>query len=253
MKNQSTSWGKVAGWYDDLLEEGDDTYQIKVILPNLTRLLDIKKGEHLLDLASGQGFFSRAFASLGTQVTGVELSKELVAKAKIRSEDLSIDYIVSSSDDLSVLADGSVDKIIIVLALQNIEKMKETFDECRRVLKQGGKLFLVLNHPAFRIPKRSSWGYDEEANIQYRRIDGYLSESRTEIEMHPGKKDGLSTISFHRSLQTYFKTLSKAGFAVARLEEWESHKKSETGKRSLAEDKSRKEIPLFMCLEAVVL
>lgn len=252
MKNTDTSWGGVADWYDDLLEEGDDTYQAKVILPNLTRLLAVQKGERVLDLASGQGFFSRAFAALGAEVTGIELSKELVAKARLHKNAAPVEYHVSPSHDLSVLPDASIDKIIIVLAIQNIEKMRETFEECRRVLKQKGKLFLVLNHPTFRIPKRSSWGYDEEKNVQYRRIDGYLSESRTEIEMHPGKKDGISTVSFHRPLQVYFKTLSKSGFAVSRLEEWESHKKSEAGKRSAAEDRSRKEIPLFMCLEAVV-
>ena len=38
MKNQ-TSWGKVAKWYDDLLEKGSDTYQEQLIKPNLLRIL----------------------------------------------------------------------------------------------------------------------------------------------------------------------------------------------------------------------
>jgi SAM-dependent methyltransferase len=252
----STSWGKVADWYDDLLKE-DDTYQAKVILPNLSRLVDTKSGEHILDLACGQGFFSRAFATTGAQVTGVDISKELIDIAKKGLEDnhkVALEYFVAPSHQLTAVASGTIDKVIIVLALQNIEKIKETMEECSRVLRPEGKLYIVLNHPAFRIPKRSSWGYDESAGIQYRRIDGYLSEGKFDIEMKPGAaafgKKGEATVSFHRPLQVYFKHLSKAGFAVTRFEEWDSHKKSEKGKRSVAEDNARKEIPLFLCLEA---
>jgi len=64
MNKKDTSWGKVADWYDELLEEKTGTYQTEVILPNILRLLDLKKGETILDLACGQGFFSREFRSL---------------------------------------------------------------------------------------------------------------------------------------------------------------------------------------------
>ncbi len=249
----TTSWGGVADWYDELLAD-DDTYQAKVILPNLMRIVAPTSSMTVLDLACGQGFFSHHFASLGAFVTGVDISKELIKKAQTSSHNgASATFHVAPSHELGFLPKGSVDKVVIVLALQNIEKMKETFEECKRVLKPGGSLIFVLNHPTFRIPKRSSWGYDEAVNIQYRRIDGYLSEAKIEIDMHPGKKYSEKTISFHRPLQVYFKHLSKAGFAVTRLEEWDSHKKSQKGKRSDAEDTSRKEIPLFLCIEAISL
>lgn len=252
----TTSWGSVADWYDDLLKE-DDTYQAKVILPNLMRLVGPMPGENILDLACGQGFFSRALDATGAKVIGVDISKELIEIAKNenrKSGNHRAEFYATPSHQLSMIRSGSVDKIIIVLALQNIEKMKETFEECSRVLRPEGKLFFVLNHPAFRIPKRSSWGFDEAAGVQYRRVDGYLSEAKIEIDMQPGVsaagKKGVKTVSFHRPLQVYFKHLSKAGFAVTRLEEWDSHRKSEKGKRSEAEDAARREIPLFLCLEA---
>jgi len=67
--------------------------------------------------------------------------------------------------------------------------------------------------------------------------------------MNPGARTSVHTISFHRSPQFYFKKFSKNGFAVTRLEEWISHRKSEKGPRAMAEDHARKEIPLFLCLE----
>ena len=60
-----------------------------------------------------------------------------------------------------------------------------------------------------------------------------------------------NTISFHRPLAVYFNALVKNNFLIGRLEELVSNKKSEAGPRQKAEDKARKEIPLFMIIEAV--
>lgn len=248
-KQKTTSWSGVAHWYDALLEKGDDTYQTKVVLPNLTRAMNIKKGERVLDLACGQGFFTRVFHLAGAEVAGVDISKELIALAQKQSPK-EIRYFARSADDIDVLQDGCFEKVSIVLAIQNIESPHKVFKECMRVLKPGGKLFLVLNHPAFRVPKESSWGYDEMSKTQYRRIDRYMSESKVEVDMNPSHPGKHMTISFHRPLQYYFKTLANAGFAVTRLEEWLSHRESENGPRKMAEDRARHEIPLFLFLEA---
>lgn len=246
--NKSTSWGKVAHWYSNLLEKDEDSYQRRLILPNLTRLLEVKKGEIIVDLACGQGFFARKFAKLGAKVIGVDISRELINIAK---QDKSVEYHVSQADKLDFLKDGSVDKIVIILSLQNIENVNEVIKEVSRVLKPKGKLFAVLNHPAFRIPKVSSWGWDEYRKVQYRRLDSYLSESKEQIQMHPGEKPWQKTISFHRPLQYYFKLLNKNSLLVSRLEEWNSHKVSELGPKKEAEDRARHEFPLFLFLEAV--
>ncbi len=252
--NRKTSWGKVAEWYDDLLEKDPDSYQRQVILPNLLRLLDVHKGDTIVDLACGQGFFTRAFFQPGVRVIGIDLAAELIALAK-KNSPKEIQYIVSSADQVLDIKNNSVDKVTIVLALQNIENINGVLQECRRILKPHGALLLVLNHSAFRVLKESSWGWDEQQKIQYRRIDRYLSESKVKIQMHPstssGRDPGEYTISFHRPLQFYFKALHKQGFAVTRLEEWGSHRKSESGPRAAAEDRARKEIPLFLFLEAV--
>jgi len=250
--DKSTSWGKVANWYDNLLEQEENTYQKTLILPNLLRLLEIKKGETILDLACGQGFFARSFKKEGTKVIGVDISEELIALAKTHSSP-SVDYRVSSADNLSFLKNRTIDKVVITLALQNIENVHGVLKESNRVLKDHGKLFIVLNHPSFRIPKESSWGWDGARKIQYRRIDSYLTESKIKIQMHPGDKPNETTWTFHQPLQFYFKMLNKYGFCVSRLEEWNSNKISEPGPRKDAEDKARKEIPMFLFIESVMM
>lgn len=259
MSAKDTSWNKVARWYDEAVE-GEDSYQKDLILPNVLRILEIGSGstsspaklkprEMVLDLACGQGFFSRALAQAGARVVGVDIAENLIKLAKKKGGQ-NISYYITPADKLDFLEDKSIDKIIIILALQNIENVQAVFKECGRVMKDNGALLIVLNHPAFRIPKRSSWGWSEAEKIQYRRVDAYLSESAEKIQMHPGDNPGESTLSFHRPLQFYFKALEKAGLCVTHLEEWNSNKKSEPGLRAKAENQARKEIPLFLFIKA---
>jgi SAM-dependent methyltransferase len=246
-KGNETSWGKVAGWYDDYLGQ-EDTYQAQVILPNLVRLLNLHKGERILDLACGQGFFTQELVKLGAQVVGADISPELIAHARARVAGAS--FYPAPAHKLGFAKAGEYDAVICVLALQNMSELLPVFKEARRVLKPRGRFVMVLNHPTFRVLKRSSWGWDEGQGIQYRRVDGYLSAAKIEVDMSPGSGRRGSTVSYHRSLQDFFKALSGAGLTVSRLEEWISHKQSGAGTRQKAEDLSRKEIPLFMALEA---
>ncbi len=250
-KTTKTSWGKVAPWYNELLES-KRTYQKDVILPKLVRMMEIKKGEKILDVACGQGFFTSEFAKLGAHVVGADISPELIDLARTNFPKISFEVV--PADKQSIFPNQTFDTVTIILALQNISDLQGTLKECGRILKNGGKLFIVLNHPAFRIPKKSSWEFDEKNKIQYRRIEKYLSEIMTKIEMNPGEKNiklKKYTYSFHRSLQDYFSALHKQNFAVKKLEEWISNKESQTGPRKNAEDVARKEIPMFMCIEAI--
>lgn len=259
MRKRNTSWGHVASWYDALLKE-EGTYHKEVILPNLLRLMDPKPHEVVLDLACGQGFFTKEFARYCAKVIGVDISPELIAIARQSSRELSeplkthaqgeIEYVVSPAEDLGFLPPAGIDKAALILALDNIENVKAVFTEVRRVLRSSGALYIVLNHPAFRIPRLSSWGWDEKGRIMYRRLDGYMSERIFKIQVHPGSRPDVHTITFHRPIQWYFKHLTNCGFCITRLEEWISGRKSQPGPRARAENSARKEFPLFLFLEA---
>lgn len=245
MTKKDTSWGHVAEWYDAHVE-GDDTYHAKVIAPHLVRLVGDGQGKKALDIACGQGYFTRVLVQKSFDATGADIAPELIAHAK-KAGGVHTRYEVAPAERLPFMA-HEFDLATCVLALQNIKNLDGAITEAHRVLKEGGRYIVVLNHPAFRIPQGSSWGWDEGHQIQYRRLDKYLSESHVEIDMHPGKDSKEHTISYHRPLQVYFKMLAKHGFVVMGMEEWNSHRESEKGPRQVAEDKARKEFPLFMCL-----
>ncbi len=244
---KDTSWGKVSEWYDDVVNDAD-SFQSQVILPHIMRLVAPHKGQNILDVACGQGFFSKQFVDKEASVVGVDIGGELINLAKKNIKEGT--FFTSPSHKLEMIKDKTVDVVVCILALQNIEKLNETIAEVRKKLVPNGRFIIVLNHPAFRIPKKTSWGWEGDA--QYRRVDAYMSESSTEIDMNPGKEeDKINTVSFHRPLQVYFKMLAKNGFAVTKLEEWMSHKNSQEGPKKAEEDRMRKEIPMFMCLVSI--
>ena len=277
----STGWGRVADWYHETVEDRA-SYQRDLIMPNLLRLMDIKKGQKILDLGCGEGLFTRRFARAGAEVVAIDISKELIEIAQRASAEEGEQYafhprfFVSDAANIPMVASGSQDMVLINLALQNIQDVTSTLKECARVLKVGGQLFIVLNHPAFRGIKSSDWSWDIQANskeqiaksgvLQMRRVWRYMSESREKIDMAPsasslrqssgqagrvpGEKGASEkTVSFNRPLQFYFKQVGKAGMAVINMEEWVSNKKSQPGPRAGAENMARQEIPLFMALQ----
>jgi ubiquinone/menaquinone biosynthesis C-methylase UbiE len=250
MENKNTSWGKVSDWYDTTVEDSD-SYQQKVILPNLLRIVGPKVGMKILDVGCGTGTFARAFAEKGAGVVGVDVGLELLDIAEKKSDNPKVQYVLASADNLSKIKDKDFDVVTIVLAIQNMKNLDAVMGEVSGKLKEGGKLVLVINHPAFRIPQNSDWYYDEKDKIQYRKIARYMSEIEIPILMNPGNKNSKKTYSFHRPLQVYVKSLVKNSLFIIKLEEWISHKESQKGPKKNIEDKARKEIPMFMCIECV--
>ena len=250
-KTTTTSWGNVADWYEEHLQSGD-THHERVIAPNVLRLLEPLRGKPLLEIGCGEGYFTRVLRAEGHSVVGSDIAKPLIQKA--RAKDPQGAYHVATAEKLTFAADGIFAGVLAVLMLQNVEHVEMTLREVSRVLAPRGVMLMILNHPTFRIPKRSSWGFDAAQGVQFRRLDGYLSASVSAIDMHPGAKGAREvTYSHHRSLQDYAKALRTAGFVITKIEEWVSHRESGAGPRKAAEDTARKEFPLFLMIEAMKL
>jgi len=251
MRKEKTSWNKVASWYDKHVGDKGSDYHQQLVIPGAVKLLAPQKGEKILDVACGQGVFCRQLASLGAEVSGVDASKRLIELARQHSKN--INYAVDDATKLSSIQADSFDAAGCILAIQNIDPLDMIMGTVGRILKQGGRFLIVMNHPCFRIPRQTGWGTDEQRKLQYRRVDSYLSELKIPIKMHPGAAPDIHTWSFHRPLTRYFEELYKNGFAVTQLEEWASHRTSKQGKNSRQENRARDEIPMFLAMLAVKL
>lgn len=242
----NTSWEKSAGWYDRIIgAQGSELYQ-NVVLPGALKLLNPREGEVHLDLGCGQGVFSRAVAEAGAEVTGVDLSPTLIEKARGHRGPADIRYLHRDAAKLGHL--GPFHSLSAILSIQNMPHLAAVCRSAAEVLRPGGRMLWVLNHPCFRIPRQTSWEWDAENGVQYRRIDAYSSQKEIPILMHPGQQKSESTVSFHHSLTGLMLPAFQAGLQLAGLEEWHSHKQSEPGPRAKAENHARNEFPLFLAL-----
>jgi ubiquinone/menaquinone biosynthesis C-methylase UbiE len=245
-----TDWDNVADWYDELVGESGSDFHRHVVLPGVLRLLATKPGDAALDIACGQGVLCRILQERGNIVTGVDAAQQLINSARERGPE-SITYLTGDARQLSFLSPDRFAAAACILAIQNIHPIQGVFDGVARSLRPDGRFVLVMMHPSFRGPKETSWGWDEAQGVQFRRVDRYLSPRKTPITTHPGKKAASGyTWSFHKPLEMYVKALSKAGLLIDALEEWPSHKTSDSGPKAKAENIARKEIPMFLAIRA---
>lgn len=244
----TTSWEKESSWYSDATSGRGNYYHDHVVIPNSLRLLRLASNSKLLDLGCGSGVLGRALPKTVSYI-GVDIAPSLIAQARREDRSSSHSYIVGDiTKPLSLPADFT--HAAIILTLQNVKEPATTIRNAARHLVDGGSLIIVLNHPAFRIPRQSSWGIDEQTKLQYRRINRYLSPLEIPITMHPGKEHSGVTWSYHLPISAYTAILHDAGFLIEVMEEWTSDKVS-VGKAAKMENRARSEFPLFLAIAAV--
>jgi SAM-dependent methyltransferase len=247
---QRQGWQQVAGWYSNYLE-GSDTYQETVVFPGTLKLLGLKPGASCLDIACGEGSFAAKLAAGHIRVSGLDAAPALVERAKRRLPQG--EFLVGDAQRFPTALRGrDFDAATCILAAQNIPDAAAVFTETAAALRPGARFVLVLNHPCFRIPRQSSWGFDENNKLQFRRVDRYLTPLDVPILMNPGRGRGrpVTTTTYHRPISAYVTALANAGFVVDALEEWVSHRVSDSGPRAKAENRAREEFPLFLAIRA---
>lgn len=244
-----TSWNKVAKWYGSHLQE-KDTFQDALVFPGALKLLAPKQGARYLDIACGEGSFAKMVVDAGGQVVGVDAAPSLIKRAQSRQLRGAMFYTGDATRLRNVVRENDFDGAVCILAIQNISHMSKLFADTSTLLKKGAPFVIVMNHPVFRIPRQTSWGWDESKKMQYRRIDSYMTQSEIPIQMNPGDNPKLKTFSYHRPITTYISELVSAGFIIDGIEELTSHRVSDSGPRAKAENRTRNEIPMFMTIRA---
>jgi ubiquinone/menaquinone biosynthesis C-methylase UbiE len=200
----SDIWLAEAKGWADWARQGDDGFsEFRSLLP--------APGRATLDLGCGEGRFARALAAEGHQVTGVDLSPELVELA--RTADANGAYHVADAEDLP-FDDGSFDLLVAFNVLSCVGDLGRAVDEAARVLARGGRLCLSVVHPMYTggRPENGSWLID----------DAYLSEHLHTERVRRGDAE-LTFANVHRPLGAYTSALERAGLEIEALREpaWE--------------------------------
>jgi 2-polyprenyl-3-methyl-5-hydroxy-6-metoxy-1,4-benzoquinol methylase len=244
-----TGWENVSRWYGEHVKE-EGNLLTSVVYPAVLKELGDLHGKKLLDIACGEGAFSRLAANAAASVAGFDVAPSLIARAKQSAPRNAAYFVADAENFANSLKNEKFDAAVCVLAIQNIKNFEKVFANASASLKPGSLFVIAMNHPVFRIPRQSAWGWEEERKIQYRRVDAYMSDLTIPIVAHPGEKNSAKTYSFHRPISAYVNALAKYGFAVTGMEELTSNRQSDPGARAKAENRARTEIPMFLVMRA---
>ena len=245
---KTTSWEKSHKWYGKKVGEKGHYYHQNLILPALIPLLALTKDSSLIDFGCGQGILERSIPK-ECKYLGLDLSSSLVKEADKRKVSKKHHFQVADLTK-SYEVKESFTHGCFLLSLQNMDSFADAILQASSKIKEGGKLVFVVNHPCFRVPRQSSWETDEQKKLQYRRVDTYRSFLKIPIQMHPGSKKEQMTYSFHFNLEDFSKALQKADLLMESITELYSPKLS-SGKNAKAENRARKEFPLFMVISTL--
>jgi SAM-dependent methyltransferase len=241
-------WDAVAAWYDGWVGKGGSIHHRKLAIPAVLDLLDAQPDEAILDMGAGQGVLAPYVAKTGAHYTGIDVSPKLLAYARQHHGQhgrfLKADVARLATD--ASLDAASFDAVVFLLSIQDMDPLDSVIQSAEWALKPDGRAVLLMTHPAFRIPRQSGWGYDENRKLQYRRVDRYLSPLPVPMKQH---QTGV-TISFHRAIGDYVNTLASFGLLVDQMREIAVGDASLKKNRSKAEKMADDEIPLFLALRA---
>ncbi len=143
----------IATWRKDwdvsgFLESGEDDYQ-RLVAPVLDRFDFVPQGKRALELGCGAGRMTSAFVRQFAHVTAVDISAEMLERAKQMLPNVkNVAWKHSNGEDLRDTEDESIDFVFSYLVLQHLpdEKLvKDYIREMLRVLKPSGICLFQFN------------------------------------------------------------------------------------------------------------
>jgi SAM-dependent methyltransferase len=203
----SRAWNDaVADWW--VREVSADPVYAQEVVPLALGVLDPIPGRLYLELGCGEGEVMRAVATRGARILGCDLSERLARRAAASGP-----VAVCRLPDLSWVCDGTLDGACAVLVLEHLEEVGPLFAEAARIVRPGGVLALVANHPAYTAPGSGPLVDTDDGEVLWR-WGPYMEEGSSEEPAGEG-----SVVFHHRSLGVLLTTAASAGWCLQRLVE----------------------------------
>ncbi|WP_274648776.1 class I SAM-dependent methyltransferase [Paenibacillus humicola] len=162
----------------------------KLLSPEqLLEMLPIQKGDRILDIGAGTGYFSIPAAQMteGT-VYALDLEPEMLAALKSKIEEQSIpniELVEASMTDMP-FKDHSIDIVIASLVLHAVKPISMSLNEIKRVMKPNAHLVICEWEP-----KESPMGPPMKIRISSKDMEQALHESGFSIKKHVSPTDFL--------------------------------------------------------------
>lgn len=183
---------------------------------NLRLLPEDMTGMEAVELGCGTGYVSAWMARRGAKVTGIDVSAQQLATARELLAEHGPSFahpitFIEGNAEATGLPDASFDFAISEYGAAIWCPPEVWLAEAHRLLRPGGRLVFLGNHPLSLLAAPIS-GADAE-RILHRPYRGMWGADWTTVEIDP------SGIEFNLTMADWFKVFAQTGFAVRNYQE----------------------------------
>jgi 2-polyprenyl-3-methyl-5-hydroxy-6-metoxy-1,4-benzoquinol methylase len=209
-------WDINASFWVQIIREHRDKYRNELTDPAMLKEVGRPDGLTVLDAGCGEGYFSRILAKNGATVIGIDSSAKLIEAAQAQSltDELPICFDIGSVNDLPY-ADGAFDLVVCNHLLNDLYDPTRPISEFARVLRNGGRLIILMLHPCF-YNKHAERDQATNGLITASYFETRSIEQTFEVG---GLTSPVANTAWFRPLEFYTEELRKSGFAITSLTE----------------------------------
>ncbi|MBT9257384.1 methyltransferase domain-containing protein [Phycicoccus sp. MAQZ13P-2] len=171
--------------------------------PAVLDLLGDVAGRRILDAGCGAGPLVADLTERGARVAGFDASPAMIGLARRRLGEEADLQVADLTRSLPYL-DEAFDDAVAVLVLHYLQDWSRPLTELARVLKPGGRLVVVINHPV--IPP-----------VMYPDVNYFATVPNAEEYDFDGV--GATLTIWYRSLSAMSESFTAAGFRIAAIAE----------------------------------
>jgi len=223
----ATIWEQKAAFWSDYMGAAGNAFHREVVAPAQLRLLDVRRGERVLDVACGGGQFARVMARLGAQVVACDVSATFVerARAQSASEGLSnLDFhLVDATDEAALLAlGGPFDAVVCTMAIMDLPVIEPLMRAAFALLRPGGRFVFTVMHPAFfsTRARQVEEQFDTNGEVSVERAIKVTAYLDVPVEKGAGViGEPQPHYYFHRPIARLLTTCFEAGFVLDGMDE----------------------------------
>lgn len=205
-------WNANADWWDTQVGDIDVAHE-HVVNPSMEKLLNIKQGERILEIACGNGTFSRSLAYLGASVIACDFSEKLLeySKARTISAPGNIEYRLLDATDpvqLASLGTNCFDAAVVTMALMDMADIEPLAHALNQILFSNGRFVFSITHPCFNALGTQTKWLDTGGVL----VEDYIEPKIGEENAKPGQP--IKHPFFHRPLWHLFDIFFREGFVL---------------------------------------
>ena len=188
-------------------------WRLRTETHSFLKLIGDVKGKRVLDVACGEGHFTRMLRAAGAaEVVGIDISERMIdlAREQEARQPLGIEYRVE--DARAVVGQADFDLVVAAWLLVYAQTRTDLVQMCRGLasrLRSGGRLVTLVNNPAV---------YDFDPLPDYRKYGFMLSLADRAFEGAPTKvillleDSTLEIENYYMPIAAYGSALTQTGF-----------------------------------------